>query len=145
MLQDMRLYADRLYLSWSIFWDYQISLTELSQLLEVSSAVLSVLKPDRTFFREKDTLILWWKSSRSFFSLVSQKCFVILNFGSLPTTVLNFSTILLLGYLDGETNVSISGQETVCSETVSELIDLLGLPDGVENLVAKARGWICSI
>merc|ERR1712025_738377 len=37
------------------------------------------------------------------------------------------------------------GQETVCSETVSELIDLLGLPDGVENLVAKARGWICSI
>jgi len=37
------------------------------------------------------------------------------------------------------------GQETVCSETVSELIDILGLPDGVESLVAKARGWICSV
>jgi len=37
------------------------------------------------------------------------------------------------------------GQETVCSETVSELIDLLGLPDGLENIVAKARGWVCSI
>ena len=41
--QDTRQYADRQYLSWSIFWDYQISLTELSQLLEVSSAVLWVL------------------------------------------------------------------------------------------------------
>merc|ERR1712043_59461 len=37
------------------------------------------------------------------------------------------------------------GQETVCSETVSELIELLGLPDGLEDIVAKARGWICSI
>ena len=65
--QDMRLYADRLYLSWSIFWDNQISLTELSQLLEVSSAVLWVIvfKSEMLLSQplSRDTLIL---SGRSF-------------------------------------------------------------------------------
>ena len=38
----------------------------------------------------------------------------------------------------------ISGQETVCGQTVSELIDLLGLPDFLDGIVATARGFICS-
>ncbi|KAL5261901.1 hypothetical protein ACHWQZ_G007566 [Mnemiopsis leidyi] len=35
------------------------------------------------------------------------------------------------------------GHETVCGQTVSELIDLLGLPDFLDGIVATARGWIC--
>ena len=36
-----------------------------------------------------------------------------------------------------------SGHETVCGQTVSELIDLLGLPDFLDGIVATARGYIC--
>ena len=31
----------------------------------------------------------------------------------------------------------------MCGQTVSELIDLLGLPDFLDGIVATARGWIC--
>jgi len=36
------------------------------------------------------------------------------------------------------------GTETVCGQTLSELIDLLGLPDTLDSLVATARGWMCN-
>ena len=36
-----------------------------------------------------------------------------------------------------------SGHETVCGQTVSELIDLLGLPDFLDGMVVTARGYIC--
>ena len=36
------------------------------------------------------------------------------------------------------------GRETVCGQTVSELLELLGLPDILDGLVATARGWICN-
>jgi hypothetical protein len=41
------------------------------------------------------------------------------------------------------TNTSSPGRETVCGQTVSELIDLLGLPNMLDSIVAVARGWIC--
>jgi hypothetical protein len=39
---------------------------------------------------------------------------------------------------------SILGHDTVCGQTVSELIELLGLPDFLDGIVATARGWICN-
>ena len=36
-----------------------------------------------------------------------------------------------------------SGHETVCGQTVTELIELLGLPDFLDGIVATARGYIC--
>merc|ERR1711971_1083044 len=33
--------------------------------------------------------------------------------------------------------------EVACSTTVKELIELLGLPDLLENVVIVARGWVC--
>ena len=36
------------------------------------------------------------------------------------------------------------GAEVVCGQTLSELIDLLGLPDTLDSLVATARGWMCN-
>ena len=41
-------------------------------------------------------------------------------------------------------NTQSSGHETVCGQTVSELIDLLGLPDFLDGIVATARGFVCS-
>ena len=38
----------------------------------------------------------------------------------------------------------LSGHDTVCGQTVSELIDLLGLPDFLDGIVATARGFVCS-
>ena len=37
-----------------------------------------------------------------------------------------------------------SGHDTVCGSTVSELIELLGLPDILDGIVATARGFVCS-
>ncbi|XP_063693992.1 uncharacterized protein LOC134825684 [Bolinopsis microptera] len=36
------------------------------------------------------------------------------------------------------------GHETVCGKTVTELLELLGLPDAVDGIVATARGWVCN-
>ena len=32
----------------------------------------------------------------------------------------------------------------MCGQTVSELLELLGLPDVLDGIVATARGWICN-
>ena len=36
------------------------------------------------------------------------------------------------------------GTDVVCGSTLSELIDLLSLPDSLSSLVATARGWVCN-
>jgi hypothetical protein len=37
-----------------------------------------------------------------------------------------------------------TGHETVCGQTVTELIELLGLPDFLDGIVATARSFVCS-
>ena len=32
----------------------------------------------------------------------------------------------------------------MCGQTVTELIELLGLPERLEDMVATVRGWVCN-
>ena len=58
------------------------------------------------------------------------------------------SDLVLTGYLD--TLYEIYGKlkelsfETVCGQTVTDLIELIGLPESLEGIVMKARSWVCT-
>eukprot|EP00116_Pleurobrachia_bachei_P006684 sb/3466946/ len=50
----------------------------------------------------------------------------------------------ILRYTQGDLPKTKTTRETVCGQTVSELLELLGLPDVLDGIVATARGWICN-
>merc|ERR1739838_172265 len=39
--------------------------------------------------------------------------------------------------------LQLLGHDVVCGATTTELIDLLGLPEFMDSIVATARAWVC--